>query len=185
MNNGFPQHPQQQPPTNYSNHHTSMASPVPNHSSNMTIPSHSHHVPGISTNPYPSALSHGASAPQMGGGAGGAGGIGVGGCAYPNNTLMSMNGAVAPHAPPQMMGSNACTPDSTLMIGESDPLDPAGGGGSHHPMGHVPFRPTMSPLLSSGRIEQTQAFTWIRRHLIPCEDASVPKQEVYDAYKYV
>ena len=97
-----------------------------------------------------------------------------------SNMPSTMSGGVV-GAP--MMGSNVCTPDSTsLMMGESDGL--GGGGGVGHPgFGHAPFRPTMSPLLSSGRIEQTQAFTWIRRHLIPCEDASVPKQEVYDAYK--
>ena len=106
--------------------------------------------------------------------------MGVPGGSYLSNMPSSMNGVVG--AP--MMGSNVCTPDSTsLMMGESEGLGGGGGGGGHPGFGHAAFRPTMSPLLSSGRIEQTQAFTWIRRHLIPCEDASVPKQEVYDAYK--
>ena len=150
------------------------------HNSNPAVPPHSSmshqqhsmasNLPAINSHhPYSTGMTHPA------------GGVGVGN--YAHNSIMSLNASSGPAVAGQpMMGSNVCTPDSTsLMMGETDPLDVSAG--SHSGLGHVPFRPTMSPLLSSGRIEQTQAFTWIRRHLIPCEDASVPKQEVYDAYK--
>ncbi|XP_038046208.1 DNA-binding protein RFX7-like [Patiria miniata] len=40
-----------------------------------------------------------------------------------------------------------------------------------------------SPSLAVTRIEQTQAFNWIRSHLEECSDTSLPKHEVYEDYR--
>lgn len=39
--------------------------------------------------------------------------------------------------------------------------------------------------LSSSRMQQMHAFNWIRDHLEEYPETSLPKQEVYDEYKYV
>ena len=163
--------------------HNPISAPMPTRPSNMPLqqqtlhqqlpPQHPTIVPSHPAHgmPHPGHPAHSSGLPYGNAPHGGGGG------AYHNNPMMPIGGAPPPVS---MMGSNICTPDSTsLIMSDSESLD----GGIPHPLAQAPFRPTMSPLLSSGRIEQTQAFTWIRRHLIPCEDASVPKQEVYDAYK--
>ena len=38
---------------------------------------------------------------------------------------------------------------------------------------------------SSNRLEQIQAVAWIKSHLEEHPDTSLPKQEVFDDYKYV
>ncbi len=42
-----------------------------------------------------------------------------------------------------------------------------------------------SVLASSNRLEQIQAVTWIKSHLEEDSETSLPKQEVYDDYKWV
>lgn len=39
--------------------------------------------------------------------------------------------------------------------------------------------------LSSSRTQQMHAFNWIRNHLEEYPETSLPKQEIYDEYKYV